>query len=142
MRDFFAFPVCDVGPHRVCRDAIVFHESRWNRVSSNFSTVYKMLLDVVPDNLFTPFTEGNTLQILFIGIITGIMLLIFGEKTRTTANLIEQLQTIVNGIMLFINRLLPLFIFGNIFNMVISQKIIIIKNKPFFNYFIFYRFFT
>ena len=92
-------------------------------VSSNFSTVYTMLLNIVPDNLFTPFTQGNTLQIPFIGIITGIMLLIFGEKTRSTANLIEQLQIIVNGIMLFINRLLPLFIFGNIFNMVISSNV-------------------
>ena len=36
-----------------------------------FSALYQMLLDIISDNLFTPFTNSNTLQIMFAGIVVA-----------------------------------------------------------------------
>lgn len=90
---------------------------------SQFSELYRMVLDIIPDNLFTPFSRGNTLQILFVGIIVGITMLVTGKDMQSVADLSEQLGYIVNGIMSFISGLVPFFVFGSLFNIVASSEV-------------------
>jgi Na+/H+-dicarboxylate symporter len=90
---------------------------------NQFSALYQMVLDIIPDNLFTPFSRGNTLQILFVGIIVGITMLIVGKDTQSVAELAEQLGFIVDGIMGFISKLVPMFVFGSLFNIIASSEI-------------------
>jgi len=84
----------------------------------SFGGIYQMILDIVPDNLFTPFSRGNTLQILFIAVMIGITMIVVGDKTQSVALISEQLNCIVQTIMEFVGRLVPFFIFGTLFNIV------------------------
>ena len=81
-----------------------------------------MVLDIIPSNLFTPFSRGNTLQILFIAIIIGVTMLLIGKETQAIEEITEQLGNIVNGIMSFITKLVPFFIFGSLFNIIVAGE--------------------
>ena len=64
-----------------------------------FSELFQMFLDIIPSNFFTPFTEGNPLQIIFVAVIIGLAMLILGNKTTTAASFVEQSNFIVQLIM-------------------------------------------
>ena len=90
--------------------------------AGDFSALYQMVLDIIPSNLFTPFSRGNTLQILFVAVIVGIAMLLVGKDTQSVADLTEQLGFIVDGIMSVISRLVPAFVFGSLFNIIVSSE--------------------
>lgn len=92
---------------------------------TDFSELYQMLLDIVPSNLITPFTEGNTLQIVFIAIIFGAALLVQNDKTMAVSKLVEQLDYMVQLIMKCLNSFIPLIVFLSIFNMIIKNDSVI-----------------
>ncbi len=86
------------------------------------SALYQMVLDIIPDNLFVPFTQGNTLQILFVGIIVGIAMLLIRQETSMVADMSEQLGYIINGIMGVIGKLVPEFVFGSLMMIVATSE--------------------
>jgi len=85
-----------------------------------FSELFQMFLDIIPSNFFTPFTEGNPLQIIFVAVIIGLAMLILGNKTTTAASFVEQSNFIVQLIMETISGLIPFFVFGSILNMILG----------------------
>lgn len=89
---------------------------------TDFSDLYQMLLNIVPSNLITPFTDGNTLQIVFIAIVFGAALLVLNDKTTVVSKVVEQLDYIVQFIMKCLNSFIPLIIFLSIFNMIIKKN--------------------
>lgn len=89
---------------------------------NQYSALYQMVLDIIPDNLFTPFTLGNTLQIMFVAIVVGITMLRIGRDTQVVADLVEQLGSIVDGIMGVISKLVPFFVFGSLFIIIASSE--------------------
>jgi len=90
---------------------------------SGLKEVYQMVLDIVPGNIFTPFAEGNTLQIVFLGIIIGVAMIMIGEKTQTVALIAEQLNYLVQIIMNFISKLVPFFVFGSLLGIILSNDL-------------------
>lgn len=86
------------------------------------STLIAMLLDIVPDNLFTPFTEGNPMQIIFVAVVVGIAMLFLGNKVSAISSLITQLTYVVNTVMDGISSLLHLFVFGVLFQMLLGDN--------------------
>ena len=90
---------------------------------NQFSALYQMVLNIVPANLFTPFSRGNTLQILFVGTMVGITMLVIGRDTQTVADLTEQLGFIIEGMMGFITRLIPAFVFGSLLIIIASSDL-------------------
>lgn len=90
--------------------------------SFNFRELLEMVLDIVPGNFFTPFTEGNPLQIIFVAVLIGLALLVLGSKTTVAASFIEQSNYIVQLIMEGISALVPLFVFGSIFTMILNKN--------------------
>lgn len=86
----------------------------------NFRELFQMVLDIVPGNFFTPFTEGNPLQIIFVAVLIGLGLLILGSKVSMAAAFVEQSNYIVQLIMEAIGTLVPFFVFGSIFTMILS----------------------
>ena len=90
---------------------------------NQYSELYQMVLNIIPDNLFAPFVHSNTLQIMFVGIVVGVMMLTIGKNTQTVADLAEQLGYIVDGIMGVISRLVPVFVFGSLFNIIASSNL-------------------
>lgn len=91
------------------------------KTEGDFSSLYQMVLDIIPVNLFTPFSRGNTLQILFVAVIVGITMLNIGKNTQAIADVTEQLGFIVNGIMNVISSLVPAFVFGSLLTIISSS---------------------
>ena len=81
-----------------------------------------MVLDIVPANFFTPFTEGNPLQIIFVAVLIGMALLVLGEKVSVTATFVEQSNYVVQLIMEAISTLVPVFVFGSVFKMFLGDE--------------------
>ena len=81
-----------------------------------------MVLDIVPANFFTPFTEGNPLQIIFVAVLIGMALLVLGEKVSVTATFVEQSNYVVQLIMEAISSLVPVFVFGSVFKMFLGDE--------------------
>ena len=92
-------------------------------LQAGFSSVFEMILNIVPSNILLPFTDGNTLQILFLGIVMGIAMIIIDEKTQTVALFAEQLNYIVQLIMEFISKLVPIFVFGSLLDIILNDKL-------------------
>lgn len=99
-----------------------FSLSRSGNASFNFRELLEMVLDIIPGNFFTPFTEGNPLQIIFVAVLIGLALLVLGSKTTVAASFIEQSNYIVQLIMEGISALVPLFVFGSIFTMILNKN--------------------
>jgi len=93
-----------------------------NTGGDGFSTIYQMVLDIIPTNLFTPFTTGNTLQILFVSIIAGVAMIITGEKVQVVATFAEQLNLIISVIMKAVTGLIPFYIFGSLLNLFLTSS--------------------
>ena len=90
-------------------------------VGDGFSSLFQMILDIVPRDIFTPFTEGNTLQILFLAIIAGVTTLLIEKDLGVVSALTDQIGYIVNRIIGAVSRIIPFFVFGSLVNIVVSS---------------------
>ena len=90
---------------------------------TGFSSVFEVVLGIIPGNILLPFIEGNTLQILFLGVVMGMAMIIIDEKTQTVALFAEQLNYIVQLIMAFISKLVPFFVFGSLLDIILNNKL-------------------
>ena len=86
------------------------------------SELLDMVLDIVPSNFFTPFTEGNPLQIIFVAVLVGLTLLLLGEKASVAAAFVEQSNYMVQLIMEAVSSLIPVFVFGSVFRMFLGDE--------------------
>ena len=89
-------------------------------------SVFSMLLGIIPGNIFAPFIDGNTLQIIFLAIVTGITMLFLDQKTTAVAKAVEQINYMVQFLIEFISRLIPCFIFIVLLNIIWSDTISIL----------------
>lgn len=103
-----------------------FEISETANSSFAFSELFQMFLDIVPSNFFTPFTEGNPLQIIFVATIVGLAMLILGHKTTVAASFVEQSNYIVQLIMETVSGMIPLFVFGSVLNMILGGNLSIL----------------
>ena len=93
-----------------------------------FSIILRMLLQILPGNIIEPFSSGNTMQILFLGIVMGIAMILISEKTQTLAIFAEQLNYIVQIVMDFVSQLVPLFVFLSILNIAMDSGLSSLKS--------------
>ena len=84
--------------------------------SSSFrlSELLELVLGIVPDNFFTPFLEGNPLQIIFLAVLAGMAMLILGNRAAIVSLFLEQANVIVLLIMENISVFVTVFIFGSL----------------------------
>ena len=88
---------------------------------SGFSEIYQIVLDIVPSNIVSPFLEGNTLQIIFLGATVGFALLVLGDRVSATRAIIEQMNEVVSLLMEAISSLIPVFVFFSLFSLMGSD---------------------
>ncbi|MDO4983658.1 MAG: cation:dicarboxylase symporter family transporter [Eubacteriales bacterium] len=89
--------------------------------SGSVATVFSMILDIIPKNIFSPFVDGNTLQIIFMALIFGFAMLFLGQRTSSVAKAVEQINYIIQFIIGFISKLVPYFIFIVVVSMIWSD---------------------
>lgn len=88
-----------------------------------FADLYQMVLDIIPHNFFTPFIEGNSLQIVFIAFAIGLTMLFLGNQISQVTGLLNQLNTIMQVIMSTVSSFIPFFVFSSILNLIVNDNI-------------------
>jgi len=101
----------------------VFHfQSGSVKGDMDLSQPFSMILGIIPDNMITPFTEGNFLRIIFIAVMVGIALLVLGNKTSLIVSFIEQGNSLVQYILEVICSAISIVIFISLYNMVMNDS--------------------
>ena len=92
-----------------------------SEISGNFSEIYRMVLEIVPSDIVSPFLNGNALQLVFLGICVGAALLILGERISAAQNIMMQTNDAVQFLMGALGKIIPLFVFLSLFNLMLSD---------------------
>lgn len=87
-----------------------------------FNSLFKMVLDIIPQNLLTPFTIGNTIQVIFIAICLGAVLLVLNVKAHSVIDFINQCASVLQLLIEMILKLIPFVIFVSVFNIVVKRQ--------------------
>ena len=82
--------------------------------------IVTLLLDIIPDNLFQPFLDSNSLQIVFIAAICGFCVLLLKKQMKFITDFAEDINCLVSFIMKLIGSLAPAFIFICVLDMTLS----------------------
>lgn len=90
-------------------------------LGGGLESIFQMILDIVPKDIVSPFLNGNTLQIIFLGAAVGIALLILGDRVSAMRAVIEQMNEVVSLLMEAITSLIPVFVFLSLFSMMGSD---------------------
>lgn len=88
---------------------------------SSFGAIFEMLLDIIPANIIAPFSDGNTLQIIFTAVIFGIAMLFLGKRVQAVADVVDQINCIVQFMMDMISRMIPGFILLIVIRLVLNN---------------------
>ncbi|HQD76568.1 MAG: cation:dicarboxylase symporter family transporter [Peptococcaceae bacterium MAG4] len=88
-------------------------EGVWNQIAA-------MAFDIVPTNIFKSFLDGNTLQTIFLAIITGVAMLTMKGRFPVLTKAITELNLVLSTLLDAVCSLMPWVIFICIFNMLLS----------------------
>ena len=91
---------------------------------SDFTKVLELIYNIVPSNIFEPFINGNSLQIIFIAVIFGIAMLMLSSKVSGVFTVVEQLSALVQAVMSVVLEALPFAVFVIFSNMIVSGTIV------------------
>ena len=86
------------------------------------ANLMQLVLDIIPDNLLQGFQTDNDLQVIALAIFVGVVLLTLGKRSEKIAAGISIFADIVNKMMSFACRLLPLIVYFGILNMLLTSS--------------------
>ena len=87
---------------------------------SQLRQISELLFGILSRNPIQPFLDANALQIIVLGVFTGVILLILGERVRTVQIFIEECGTALQMMMDVVCRLIPLFVFVSLLRQIWS----------------------
>ncbi|MDO9493871.1 dicarboxylate/amino acid:cation symporter [Acetobacterium sp.] len=87
----------------------------WNQIG-------EMVFGIIPTNILQPFLDGNTLQIMFLAIIGGIVMLTLKGRFPNFTRIITEGNLIFSTILDAVCALMPGVVFISILNMMISGE--------------------
>ena len=95
---------------------IPFFSFRFGEVGgeSQASAILDMLLQIVPKDPISPFLPGIMLQIVFMSVFIGVVLVMFGAKTKDLRNLVLQANAVVLRLLEIVCKLLPLYVLSSL----------------------------
>lgn len=85
--------------------------------------IYSMILGIIPSNIVSPFMEGNSLQIIFMAICVGVVLLVLGDKVSSVRTFVEQVNITVQFMMGAVSRYIPVLVFVSLFSLILSDAL-------------------
>ena len=74
-----------------------------------------LFVNIVPTNLFTPFTEGKVLQIVVIAILSSVCILLIGKDMQEIYTLTNAAKLIMNKMLNVVSQVIVITIFLSIF---------------------------
>lgn len=91
--------------------------------SFNLANIISLLLTSIPENIIKPFYEGNMIQIVVIGFISGIVILALGEKSSTIKKLLLEFKFFFFTILDMFVKFLPFVVFLSVIKVILSTNI-------------------
>lgn len=85
-----------------------------------FLEIFKLILSIVPSNIVEPFSSGNALQIIFLAGTCGIGTLLMMDSVQELTKIVNQFHSIMQLLMAAISKLIPLFIFICVLNLIMT----------------------
>ena len=70
-----------------------------------------MFFDIIPSNPIDPFSTGNSLQIIVIGLFVGVGLLVLGERTKSLVTFVREGTTLTQWLTSTVCSVVPVFVF-------------------------------
>jgi len=89
----------------------------------NLADLVALLLASVPSNIIAPFYEGNMIQIVVLGFVSGIVILILGEKAATIKKFILEFKFFFFTILEMFTKLLPTVVFLSVVKVILTINI-------------------
>ena len=84
-------------------------------VNTNVDTsILSTIVNIVPDNFLTPFTRSDTLQLIFLAVLTGFAAGTIGRFSDKIRDMLEALNSLFLTITTMITRLIPVAVFCSI----------------------------
>ena len=91
--------------------------------SAQIESIVELITGMVPATIIEPFANGNTLQIIVMSVIVGMAMLFLEDRTGVVADLIEQINFIIQFLMGFISKLVPYVVFLVIVSLIWSDEL-------------------
>lgn len=76
------------------------------------SSITGFLMDIIPQTVVSPLTNGNILQVLFVAVLFGVSLASVGDKARPIVNLLQELSAPVFKMVAILMKAAPIGAFG------------------------------
>lgn len=83
---------------------------------SAWGQIVQLVLDIVPDNLVTPFADDNDLQVITLAIFIGVVMLLVAESIKGLTSLVKEASYLVNKMMMLVCRLIPFIVYLGVVN--------------------------
>lgn len=85
--------------------------------------IVQLVLNIVPSNLIEPFYTDNALQVVTLAVFFGVVILILANKLQGLIDIINQISTLINKMMLYICQAIPLIVYLGILATIRSGNI-------------------
>lgn len=82
--------------------------------------IYKMVLGIVPQGLLDPFVSGNTLQVLFLAVCTGILLLMLDRENGDLSWIFKQCNALLMNAISYFCVVVPVIIYLSLTGILLS----------------------
>ncbi len=90
--------------------------------SLDMSSLWQMVVDIVPTNIFLAFSTGNVLQIIFISVLCGITILLLLPRTTNVAEWMDHSNMVVQKLLQIAVIPMPVVAFISLFKIVAAEE--------------------
>ena len=100
-----------------------FYQLDWSgtvNAAGAVSQIWQLLLNIIPSDPFSPFIKGYSLQIIFLSVLSGVLILILGKRATTLITCAGELNDFIQLGIGYVSKLMPGLVFVCIFKMVIT----------------------
>ena len=101
----------------------LFPSSGYSTQGFNPANILNLLLTSIPTNIIAPFSEGNMIQIVVMGFISGLVLLVLGEKATNIKKFILEFKFFFFTILDIFVKVLPLAIFLSVVKVILTTSV-------------------
>ncbi|MCR4629841.1 MAG: dicarboxylate/amino acid:cation symporter [Clostridium sp.] len=103
-----------------------FHGSSAGGSSFQPAEIYALLLSIIPDNLVTPFTTGNTVHVITLAVVAGSVLLLMGERVSSLTLFVDHMNKAMFYLMSGVSALIPFMVFFGLFKITASGQLSVV----------------
>lgn len=109
------------------QETVVADNSEYKDYDEDISLI-DTIVNIVPNNVLSPFSKSDTLQIMFLAILIGLVLGMIGEYSVTLKGIFEACNSLFLTITTLIAKLVPLAVFSSVALLIINSGMSSIKN--------------